>query len=149
MEEIRIKLDPGAVCPTRAHETDAGLDLYSMEEKMIPPALQSLFPIGSYSATFDTGVHMEIPRGYFGKIESRSGLNVRNDVVSCGGVIDADYRGSIVVKLYNLGSRTYTVHKGDRIAQLIIQPCALPELEIVQELDETERNMDGFGSTGV
>ena len=149
MEEIRIKLDPGAVCPTRAHETDAGLDLYSMEEKIILPALQSLFPIDSCSATFDTGVHMEIPRGYFGKIESRSGLNVRNDVVSCGGVIDADYRGSIVVKLYNLGSRPYTVHKGDRIAQLIIQPCALSKLEIVQELDETERNLDGFGSTGV
>ena len=111
--------------------------------------MQSLFPIDSCSATFDTGVHMEIPRGYFGKIESRSGLNVRNDVVSCGGVIDADYRGSIVVKLYNLGSRPYTVHKGDRIAQLIIQPCALSKLEIVQELDETERNLDGFGSTGV
>ena len=142
-------LEPGSFIPTRAHETDAGLDLYSMEEKIILPALQSLFPIDSCSAAFDTGVHMEIPRGYFGKIESRSGLNVRNDVVSCGGVIDADYRGSIVVKLYNLGSRPYTVHKGDRIAQLIIQPCALPKLEIVQELDETERNLDGFGSTGV
>ena len=142
---MRIKLDPGAKKPTRAHATDAGLDLYSMEEKTIYPRTIHSAEIG---ACFDTGVHMEIPEGFFGKIESRSGLNVKHNIVSCGGVIDASYRGSIVVKLYNLGNKPYTVKKGDRIAQIIIQPCSLEELEVVAELDETDRNANGFGSSG-
>lgn len=152
---MRVKLDPGAYLPTRSHEDDAGLDLYSVEKQTIYPMKVEFdeqrgtslhLPGGE---TFDTGVHMEIPRGYFGKIESRSGLNVKHSVVSCGGVIDSGYRGSIVVKLYNFGSEPYTVHKGDRIAQIIIQPCDLSALEIVPHLDETERGTQGFGSSGV
>lgn len=152
---MKIKLDNGAYLPTRAHSTDAGLDLYSMEEKTIRSVGSFNFDAKEFAPvklpcgeTFDTGVHMEIPAGYFGKIESRSGLNVKHSVVSCGGVIDSDYRGSIVVKLYNFGTEPYTVHKGDRIAQLIIQSCLLPELELVSHLDETERGNGGFGSTG-
>lgn len=148
---MKIKLDDHAIPPTRAHETDAGLDLYSRDDKIIPSRNTPVTTdddSAEIGATFDTGVHMEIPPGYFGKIESRSGLNVRNSVVSCGGVIDSSYRGSIAVKLYNLGTKPYIVHKGDRIAQIVIQPCALPELEVVDELDETDRNADGFGSSG-
>lgn len=146
---MRIKLDKGAKAPTRAHATDAGLDLYSMEQKTIYPR-PSLMDMHSLEIgeCFDTGVHMEIPEGFYGKIESRSGLNVKHNIVSCGGVIDASYRGSIVVKLYNLGNKPYTVQKGDRIAQIIIQPCSLENLEIVAELDETDRNENGFGSSG-
>lgn len=150
---MKVKIDPGAYLPTRAHETDAGLDLYSMEDKTVWP-LKGKYDLGeltiqlSGGTTFDTGVHMAIPKGYFGKIESRSGLNVINSVVSCGGIIDSNYRGSIKVKLYNLGEDPYTVHKGDRIAQIIITKYEKPKLELVSVLDDTDRGEDGFGSSG-
>ena len=140
---MKVKLDPGSYIPTRAHATDAGLDLYAMEDKVIWPDCK----VGD-GMVFDTGVHIEIPHGYFGKIESKSGLNVNQGIVSCGGVIDEGYTGSIKVKLYNLGMRGYAVRKGDKIAQLIIQPYATPELELVSHLDETERGDNGFGSSG-
>ena len=140
---MKIKLDPGAFLPTRAHATDAGLDLYAMEDRVIWPDCK----VGD-GMVFDTGVHIEIPHGYFGKIESKSGLNVNHGIVSCGGVIDEGYTGSIKVKLYNLGMRGYAVRKGDKIAQLIIQPYTAPELELVSHLDDTERGDGGFGSTG-
>ena len=136
---MKIKLDNGAYMPTRAHETDAGLDLYCREDKMLWQG---------QSVTFDTGVHIELPKGYFGKIESKSGLNVNHGVVSLGGVIDEGYTGSIVVKLYDLGSESYRFHRGEKIAQLIIQPYLAPELELVDELEETDRGNAGFGSTG-
>lgn len=136
---MKIKLDEGAHKPTRAHADDAGLDLYSREDVTIYP---------HDCAVFDTGVHMEIPRGMYGKIESKSGLNVKYGVVSCGGVIDSGYTGSIAVKLYNLGNRIYRVWAGDKIAQLVIMPCVAPSLELVEELEETERGDGGFGSTG-
>ena len=140
---MKLVLDEGATMPTRAHETDAGLDLYSRDDRVIWPTVN-----GCDGAVFDTGVHMEIPHGFFGKVESKSGLNVNNGIVSCGGVIDEGYTGSIAVKLYNLGTRGYAVRKGDKIAQIIIQPYAAPELELVDKLDETERGDNGFGSTG-
>lgn len=154
MAEMKIKLAPGATLPTRAHETDAGLDLYSRETKVIWP-MESRFTIENGielhlggGTSFDTGVHIELPHGYFGKIESKSGLNVKHSVVSCGGVIDEGYTGSIVVKLYNFGTSPYTVHKGDKIAQLVIMPYLAPELELVSALDDTDRGDNGFGSTG-
>lgn len=145
MEEatLKIKLDPGATMPTRAHETDAGLDLYAMEKAVIWP-----HALAGDGVVFDTGVHIELPHGYFGKIESKSGLNVKYGIVVCGGVIDEGYTGSIKVKLYNLGHRGYAVQSGDKIAQLVIQPYAAPEMELVAHLDETERGDNGFGSTG-
>lgn len=156
-KSVKIKLDLGATMPTRAHETDAGLDLYSMEDKIIYPTVLlepslKLDWIATYhknSETFDTGVHIAFDRGTYGKIESRSGLNVNHSVVSCGGVIDEGYTGSIKVKLYNFGTRPYSVHAGDKIAQLIIMPYLTPELELVDDLDDTERGDNGFGSTGV
>lgn len=150
---MKIKLDDGAIMPTRAHETDAGLDLYSREDKIIPrqkivPDQGCFFFSNECSETFDTGVHIEIPHGYYGKIESKSGLNVKASVVCCGGVIDEGYTGSIVVKLYNFGSSAYRVFSGDKIAQLIIQPYSAPKLELVDELGKTDRGDNGFGSTG-
>lgn len=145
MEEtaLKIKLDPGARMPTRAHDTDAGLDLYAMEDKVIWPDCK----VGD-GMVFDTGVHIELPPGTFGKIESKSGLNVNRGIVSHGGVVDEGYTGSIKVKLYNHGPRGYAVRKGDKIAQLIIQPYLAPPLELVDELEETERGDNGFGSSG-
>ena len=100
------------------------------------------------SATIDTGVHIELPEGYYGKIESKSGLNVKSGVVSCGGIIDEGYTGSIVVKLYNLGEKAHTFRAGDKVAQLVIQPYVAPELEVVDSLSSTERGDNGFGSSG-
>lgn len=136
---MRIMLDPGAFEPKRAHPTDAGLDLMAKERVKIWPGM---------SATIDTGVHVELPHGYYGKIESKSGLNVKNSIVSCGGTIDEPYRGSIVVKLYNLGDKAHVFEPGDKVAQLVIQPYIAPEIEIVGELSETDRGSNGFGSTG-
>ena len=136
--KIKIKLDPGAIMPTRAHETDAGLDLYAREKHLIPCG---------ESMCFDTGVHVEIPAGYVGMIKSKSGLNVKHGITS-EGVIDSGYVGSIKVKLYNHGLFDYTVEKGEKISQLVLIPIITPELELVDELEDTERSDGGFGSTG-
>ena len=137
---VRVKLDPGAKLPIRAHPTDAGLDLFSRESVTI---------WGGKSYSFDTGVHIEFPKGYYGKIESKSGLNVNHGIVSCGGVIDEGYTGSIKVKLYNLSDFSYHFKVGDKIAQLIIQSYYAEDgFEVVEELEETDRGENGFGSTG-
>ena len=125
--------------PTRAHADDAGLDLYSRETRVIYP---------HSSATFDIGVHVEIPRGYVGMIKSKSGLNVKHGLTS-EGVVDCGYTGSIRVKLYNHSPEAYTVDVGDKISQLVIMPIITPELELVKDLwAKTERGDNGFGSTG-
>lgn len=136
---MKIILDEGAKMPTRAHADDAGLDLYSRENRVV-------FPYSS--ATFDTGVHVEIPRGYVGMIKSKSGLNVKHGLTS-EGVIDCGFKGSMRVKLYNHSSEAYTVAAGDKISQLVIMPIITPELELVKDFGtETERGDNGFGSTG-
>lgn len=136
---MKIKLEEWAVMPTRAHPEDAGLDLYA-------PAGCALYRHDS--VTIDTGVHLALPRGTWGKIEGRSGLNIRHDIVCCGGTIDSGYTGGIRVKLYNLGERDYIIRQGDRIAQLVIMPFLAPELELAEELEETDRGAGGFGSSG-
>ena len=140
METINVALDPGAYMPTRAHEWDAGLDLYAMRDMWIRP--QS-------SEFFNTGVHVQIPRGFAGLVKSRSGLMRRNDSTT-DGTIDADYTGSIGVSLFNHGRADLFIKAGDRIAQLVIVPCLRPKLQVVavSELEETERGDSGFGSTG-
>lgn len=135
---IKVVLDSGAIMPTRAYRTDAGLDLYAREGTTIP---------AGGSACFDTGVHIEIPEGYAGFLKSKSGLNVKHNLTS-EGVVDCGYTGSIMVKLYNHGEKDYYVHSGDKITQLVILPVWLGELERVDSLEDTERGDGGFGSTG-
>lgn len=139
-----ISLDEGAYMPTRAHPQDAGLDLYATEPVTIPPIDDRS---RENSWTFDTGVHIQFDPGYYGKIESKSGLNVNAGIVSLGGVIDEGYTGSIRVKLYNMSHTPYTIHHGDKIAQLVIMPYAAPEMEL-GILAQTARGAAGFGSTG-
>lgn len=140
---MKVMLDNGAKMPTRAHPFDAGLDLYAPNVD----DFYSISPCGG-STTIDTGVHIEIPEGYVGFIKAKSGLNV-NHGLTCTGVIDAHYTGSIAVKLYNHHEHMrYVVRPGDKIAQLVILPCLLPELELVDSLEETDRGDNGFGSTG-
>ena len=143
MEEINVMLDEGAFLPTRAHDADAGLDLYTPEEFML------LMPSndGIDSQTVDTGIHIEIPEGYVGMLKSKSGLNVYRGVVT-EGVIDAGYTGSIKVKLYNLGKDIQYFQRGDKIAQLVILPIVTPALKLVDKFEKTERGDNGFGSTG-
>ena len=136
---MKIKLDEGAIMPTRAHDTDAGLDLCCMD-KIVFIQPQS-------AAIFDTGVHIELPPSTVGMIKSKSGLNVNRGLVS-EGVIDVGYTGSIKVKLYNHSTKGYTVRRGDKISQLVVMPIIIPALEVVEELAATERGNDGFGSSG-
>lgn len=141
---MKIMLDKGAKMPTRAHPFDAGLDLYAPEGVGM---YYTITPCGG-SVTIDTGVHVEIPEGCVGLIKAKSGLNVKHGL-TCTGVIDAHYTGSIAVKLYNHHHcLRYDVRPGDKIAQLVIVPCLLPELELVESLEETDRGDGGFGSTG-
>ena len=135
---MRVVLDENAIMPTRAHPFDAGLDLYAREDQIVP---------AKESAKFDTGVHIEIPKGYAGFLKSKSGLNVKHNITS-EGVIDCGYTGSIVVKLYNHGGYDYKVNKGDKITQLVVVKVSLDDCYQVDSLEETERGDGGFGSTG-
>ena len=136
--KLNIKLDKGAKLPTRAHATDAGLDLYAMKDQIIS---------AKESAEFDTGVHIELPAGTVGFLKSKSGLNVKHGITG-EGVIDVGYTGSIRVKLYNHSGTDYRVKAGDKISQLVILPILAPSLELVEELGESERGENGFGSSG-
>lgn len=140
---MKVKLDPGAYMPTRAHDLDAGLDLYSPVNAVVPARWSD----SKNSVCIDTGVHVEIPAGYVGMVKSKSGLNVKHNLTS-EGVIDAGYTGSIVVKLYNHGNNHVIIDKGQKISQLVIMPIITPDLELVDELPPTDRGNGGFGSTG-
>lgn len=125
--------------PTRAHVTDAGLDLRARETQIVP---------AKESAIFKTGVHIELPKGTAGILVSKSGLNVKHGITSTG-LIDEGYIGEITVKLYNHGGFDYTVNKGDKISQLVIVPVRYEELELVEDFEgKTDRGDSGFGSSG-
>lgn len=135
---MEIMLNVGAYMPSRAHGTDAGLDLRAPEAVTVP----------AYgSAVVDTGVHVALPHGCAGLIVSKSGLNVRHDITSTG-LIDEGYTGSIVVKLYNNSGEDYEVKAGDKITQLVVIPVICEPLELVSAFNQTERGDNGFGSTG-
>ena len=135
---MKIKLMERALMPTRAHKTDAGLDILSPESIFVP---------ARGSVVIDTGVCVELPQNTVGMLKSKSGLNTKHGITS-EGVIDVGYTGSIKVKLYNHSDWWYEVHRGDKISQLVVMPIIIPELELVDELEDTERGSNGFGSTG-
>ena len=135
---MNIILDNGAFKPEFAHKTDAGADLRSPIETVVP---------AHGSVVIETGVHVEIQEGYVGMLKSKSGLNVKHDLIGTG-TIDSGYSGSIRVKLYNLGDTDYQIHRGDKIIQMVILPCAYCEFTQVDKFAETERGDGGFGSTG-
>lgn len=135
---MKVMLDKGAYMPVRAHKDDAGLDLRSPDTFIIK---------AGKSLKIDSGVHVEIPAGYVGFLKAKSGLNVKYGI-TCTGVIDAGYTGSIVVKLHNNGSDDVLFERGDKITQLVILPIFCPDLVQVDSLEDTERGDAGFGSTG-
>lgn len=136
--KLKVVLDPGAILPTRAHPTDAGLDLYAKNNAIIRP--------GTW-AQFDTGVHVEIPEGYVGMVTSKSGLMSKEGLTSRG-TIDSGYTGSIRVALFNHSIKNAYIQKGQKISQLVVLPIITPELEVVDSLEDTDRGTGGFGSTG-
>lgn len=135
---MNIILDNGAFIPEFAHKTDAGADLRSPVCATVP---------ARGNTVIDTGVHVEIPEGYTIFLKSKSGLNVKHNLIG-EGVIDCGFMGSIRVKLYNLGDKDYQIQRGDKIIQLVIMPCVYCEFTEVDKFAETERGDGGFGSTG-
>lgn len=138
IDKIKVKLDNFAFMPVRAHADDAGLDIRCPYDIKVPP---------HDNVAIETGVHIAIPKGYVGMLKSKSGLNVNHGITS-EGVIDSGYTGSIVCKLYNNSDSPYKFKAGDKITQLVIIPIITPEIEIVSELEDTERGSGGFGSSG-
>lgn len=128
--------------PQYATSMSAGMDLRANIEK--PVILKS-----RGSIVIDTGIIIELPEGYEAQVRPRSGLAFKNDITAHLGTIDADYRGLIGVKLFNLSDNDFTINPGDRIAQLVISKYEKVELMESSELETTERGAGGFGSTGL
>lgn len=131
---------PSAELPTRAHPTDAGLDLCAAETVQIPPRVVTLVP---------TGIAVAIPAGHVGLLVARSSLAVKKAMTLANGVgiIDSDYRGEIKIPIIPLDGCHNLIQAGQKIAQLIILPIALPTVEVVSELPESVRGNGGFGSS--
>lgn len=129
----------GGIRPKRATHGAAGYDLYTPEGFTIQPG---------ESVIIDLKIKLRIPEGYYGKIESRSGLGFRHGLIAFGGVIDSDYRGTIMIKLFHLGSEPLTVDPGDRVAQMVLNPHASFLVIPVAAVEQTARGEAGFGSTG-
>lgn len=159
--KIKIKrISSDAKVPTRAKASDAGYDLYAANSAVLDPMSRVLV---------STGIAIEIPEGYYGRIAPRSGLALRGGIDVLGGVVDSGYRDEIGVILVNLNLPDYlhkhtkssaeysimfgskhrlSIQKGDRIAQIIIEKCHDIEFEEVEELPASERGEAGYGSSG-
>lgn len=149
MNMVQVYLhEENAIAPTRNKSTDAGLDLYALNDTFIE--------LGS-TVVVKTGISINIPQGYVGKIEDRSSLAAKG-LRTGAGVVDAGYAGEIGVVIHNLTSqlaadpvlfrRGYQIRRGDKIAQLLLQPVEMPAVEVVGRLWNSERGTNGFGSSG-
>jgi dUTP pyrophosphatase len=132
------RLDAAAVLPTRAHHDDAGLDLYGLEDAVVAPG---------EGAVLRTGVAVAVPAGHVGLVCDRSSMAKRG-LKTAGGVIDAGYRGEVGVVVWNLSREAVPVKKGERIAQMLVIPIAVPAPVESEGLGDTVRGAGGFGSTG-
>lgn len=143
MRKIRIKITNSrdeTIIPEYKTGDSVGCDLANMGESV------KLYPLDR--ATIFTGIHISLPEGYEAQVRGRSGLNRLHGIVVPVGTIDSDYRGEIGVVVYNLSREPYTIHEGDRIAQLVISPVIQADWQQVDYLDKTDRGDGGFGSTG-
>lgn len=141
--QIKIKrIHPDAELPQQAHPGDAGLDLFSVEEKVIEPGEAALIA---------TGIQIELPKGTEAQVRPRSGLALKHSVtvLNSPGTIDEGYRGEVKVILINHGKNEFKVEKQMKIAQMVIAPVAMVFIEEVEELAVSERGAGGFGSTGL
>ena len=137
------KLTSTAIIPTRGSEKAAEYDLYADTNSVVEIKPHKTKKI-------NTGIAIMIPNGYYGAIVARSGLSTKKGLrpANCTGIIDSDYRGDIIVALHNDSDEVQTIEPHERIAQLVICPFLSVEFNEVDELDETERGENGFGSTG-
>ena len=142
----RLRADEDSDIPLPRYMTPqaAGMDLHAAVGRplTIEPGSMALIP---------TGFAMALPPGFEGQIRPRSGLAIKHGIglINSPGTIDSDYRGEVKIPLINLGDAPYTVRRGDRIAQMVIQKVYRAQLQIVESLDRTSRNTGGFGHTGV
>ena len=140
---LKIKLlKEDAKLPQYAHKNDAGMDLFSTEDKIISPGEHVLI---------STGISIELPQNTEAQIRPRSGLALKNGitVLNTPGTIDEGYRGEIGIILINHGKKSFKVEKGMKIAQMVIKPILKVNIEKVQVLSESQRGEGGFGSTGI
>ncbi|XP_011505279.1 PREDICTED: deoxyuridine 5'-triphosphate nucleotidohydrolase [Ceratosolen solmsi marchali] len=135
-----VKLTDKAFPPLKGSEKSAGYDLRSAEDRVVP---------AKGKVIVNTNLQIAVPEGTYGRVAPRSGLAWKHFLDVGAGVIDADYRGELGVVLFNHSDIDFVVKRGDRIAQLICEKIAYPDLEEVQTLDETKRGTGGFGSTGI
>ena len=139
--EMQIKLlTDSAKMPSYAHADDAGMDLYADEKVLLEAGAR---------VQVKSGIAVAIPKGHVGLLWDKSGLSHKSGLKMLGGVIDAGYRGEVIVGIHNLGTETVAIESGQKIAQMLIQPILQPQLTEVNELSATERGDGGFGSTGV
>lgn len=136
------KVHPEAVLPAYAHASDAGMDVRSVEDVVIPAGGRALV---------HTGLVMLLPPGYEAQVRPRSGLALKHGitVLNTPGTIDSGYRGEVGVILANFGGEGFAVAKGDKIAQIVVAPVTQAAIEEAYEIDKTDRGAGGFGSTGV
>jgi dUTP pyrophosphatase len=137
------KLEHNVSLPDYATEGAAGMDLTAAisQPMEFKPLERKLVP---------TGIIIELPHGYEAQIRPRSGMAIKHGMtlINCVGTVDEDYRGEVCVAMVNLSHEVYTIHPGDRIAQMVIAPVQKAEIEVTQELTTTARSSGGFGSTG-
>lgn len=141
VNEMKVKLDDGAFMPERAHDDDAGLDLKTPIDVVVP---------GWGYVFIDTGVHVEAPEGCDVHIRSKSGLN-RYHGLTADGTVDRGYTGTIGVTVHNNDKKNYHFKRGDKIAQIVVERIEYPALVVVEDEDELyagKRGDDGYGSSG-
>lgn len=140
MVHLKIqKLDPDLPTPSYGYKGDAAFDLFAKEAVTLKPGERFAIP---------TGIALEIPEGYVGLIWDKSGIGIKEGIKTLGGVVDATYRGEVLVGMVNLSDKAYTFERGHKVAQMIIQKKEEVEIDIVESLSDSERGADGFGSTG-
>ncbi len=138
---LRVKkLTPTAILPKYANPGDAGLDIYADETVVLQP---------NEKKTIKTGIAFALPPNHVGLVWDKSGLASKFHLHTFAGVIDESYRGELQIVIGNFGSASYTIEKGKKIAQLLVQPISYTSVEEVSELAETQRGSGGFGSTGL
>ena len=139
---IKIKrLNEDAILPEKQHDSDAGYDLHSIEEIILKP--NKIYKVR-------TGIAIQIPNNYAGLVLPRSGLSSKYGIslINTPGLIDSGYRGELLIPLINHSSNEYTINKTERVAQLILIEIPEVKIEVTSDLDESDRDSKGFGSTG-
>ena len=139
---IKIKLlNESAILPEKQHDSDAGYDLYSIEDVVLKP--NQIYKV-------KTGISIQIPNNYGGLVLPRSGLSSKHGIslINTPGLIDSGYRGELLIPLINHSSNEYTINQHERVAQLILIETPEVKIEVTSDLDDSDREAKGFGSTG-